>query len=46
MGTWEDARGKIWVSYTSPVCLQQRHGLPAELMQNIAVIETLASKAS
>jgi hypothetical protein len=43
MCTWEDAQGKIWVSYNSPVYLLQRHGLPAELMQNIAVIETLAS---
>jgi hypothetical protein len=46
MRTWEDAQGKIWVSYNSPVYLLQRHGLPAELMQNIAVIETLASKAA
>ena len=43
---WEDARGKVWVSYNSIAWLQERHGLPAELLQNIAVIETLAAKAA
>jgi uncharacterized protein (DUF302 family) len=43
---WEDAQGKTWVSYNSPAYLQQRHGVPAELMQNISVVEALASKAS
>ena len=41
---WEDDRGKVWISYNSPEYLQQRHGLPQELMQNIAVVETLAAK--
>jgi len=42
---WEDGQGKVWVSYNSSAYLQQRHGLPQELLQNIAVVETLASKA-
>jgi len=42
---WEDHRRKVWISYNSPEYLQQRHGLPQELMQNIAVVETLAAKA-
>jgi len=42
---WEDSAGKVWVSYNSPAYLQQRHGLPPELLQNIAVVETLATKA-
>ena len=42
---WEDAQGKAWVSYNSPAYLQERHGLPPELLQNIAVVETLAAKA-
>jgi uncharacterized protein (DUF302 family)/uncharacterized membrane protein YidH (DUF202 family) len=42
---WEDAQGKVWVSYNSPAYLQERHGLPPELLQNIAVVETLAAKA-
>ena len=41
---WEDAQGKVWVSYNTPAYLQQRHNLPAELLQNIAVVETLAAK--
>ena len=41
---WEDAQGKVWVSYNSPAYLQQRHNLPPELLQNIAVVETLAAK--
>ena len=42
---WEDSERKVWISYNSPAYLQQRHGIPAELMQNIAVVETLAAKA-
>ncbi|HEY1424063.1 MAG TPA: DUF302 domain-containing protein [Candidatus Acidoferrum sp.] len=42
---WEDALGKVWISYNSPNYLKERHGLPAELLQNIAVVETLAAKA-
>jgi uncharacterized protein (DUF302 family) len=43
---WEDGRRKVWVSYNSPAYLQERHGVPDELMQNIAVVETLAAKAA
>jgi uncharacterized protein (DUF302 family) len=43
---WEDADGKVWVSYNSTAYLQQRHGFPADLLQNIAVVETLAAKAA
>ncbi len=42
---WEDGQGKVWVSYNSPAYLQERHGVPQELLQNIAVVETLAAKA-
>ncbi len=42
---WKDAQGKVWVSYNSTAYLQERHGLPVELLQNIAVVETLAAKA-
>jgi uncharacterized protein (DUF302 family) len=42
----EDARGKVWVSYNSPEYLKERHGLPENLLPNIAVIETLAAKAA
>jgi len=42
---WEDGQGKVWVSYNSPDYLKDRHGLQQELLQNIAVVETLAAKA-
>jgi uncharacterized protein (DUF302 family) len=43
---WEDARGKVWVSYNSPAYLQERHNLPEQLLPNIAAVETLAGKAA
>lgn len=43
---WEDSARKVWVSYNSPEYLKQRHGLPQELLQNIAVVEMLAAKAA
>ena len=42
----EDTSGKVWVSYNSPAYLGERHGLPQELLQNIAVVEALASNAA
>lgn len=42
----EDAQGKVWVSYNSPAYLQQRHNFPSGLLQNIAVVETIAAKAA
>jgi len=43
---WEDAGGKVWVSYNSPQYLMKRHRLSPELLANIAVVETLAVKAA
>src|SRR6202043_4124746 len=43
---WEDGQGKVWVSYNSPAYLQQRHGIAPELLQNVAVVESLAAKAA
>jgi uncharacterized protein (DUF302 family) len=40
----EDDDGKVWVSYNAPSYLTERHGLPQEQLENIAIIETLASK--
>jgi len=42
----EDEAGKTFVSYNSPAYLEQRHGLPANLLQNIAVVEALVAKAA
>ncbi len=42
----EDAAGKVWVSYNAPTYLKDRHNLPDNLLQNIAVIEALAAAAA
>ena len=42
---WEDADGKVWLSYNSPDYLQQRHGFPADLKKNVAAIEPLLAQA-
>ena len=43
---WEDALGKVWVSYNAPAYLQERHGIREDLLRNLAVVETLAAKAA
>jgi uncharacterized protein (DUF302 family) len=43
---WQDGEGKVWLSYNSPEYLQERHGLPEELLQNIAVVRALVEKAA
>ena len=42
----EDAQRKVSLSYNSPQYLKDRHGLPPNLLPNIAVIEALAAKAA
>ncbi len=42
---WEDERGKVWISYNAPEYLQQRHGLPIDLLKNIAGAGALIQKA-
>jgi uncharacterized protein (DUF302 family) len=41
----EDAQGKVWISYNSPEYLKERHGLPDNLLPNIAVVQALAAAA-
>jgi uncharacterized protein (DUF302 family) len=43
---WEDAEGKVLVTYNSSAYLQKRHHLPPELLQNIVVVEALAKAAA
>jgi uncharacterized protein (DUF302 family) len=43
---WQDEAGKVSVSYNSPAYLQERHGFPVELIQNIGAVELLASTAA
>jgi uncharacterized protein (DUF302 family) len=40
---WEDEQGQSWVSYNDPQYLAERHGLPQNLVQNIAFVGTLAA---
>ena len=42
---WEDAQGRVWLSYNSPAYLKERHGVPQALLPNMAVVETLARAA-
>jgi uncharacterized protein (DUF302 family) len=42
----EDVQGQVWISYNSAEYLGNRHGVPHELLQNIAIVETLAAKAA
>jgi uncharacterized protein (DUF302 family) len=42
---WEDEKGQVWVTYNSPEYLQQRHGVPEDLIKNIAVVGALVAKA-
>lgn len=42
----EEARGMCSISYNSTQYLQQRHRIPNDLIQNIAIIEALATEAA
>lgn len=42
---WQDAEGKVWLSYNAPEYLQQRHGIPPDLLKNIAGPAALLHKA-
>jgi uncharacterized protein (DUF302 family) len=42
---WQDDGGKVWVTYNSPEYLQERHGVPADLVKNIAGVGALVAKA-
>src|SRR5271169_2332701 len=43
---WEDAEGKVWLTYNDPQYLQQRHNFPAELLPHIAGVSALFEKAA
>lgn len=42
----EDADGNVQISYNAPAYLQARHGLPPELIRNIAGVEGMARGAA
>jgi len=41
----EDAGGKVSVTYNSPDYLKERHGVPEELIKNLAGVGALIAKA-
>ena len=41
----EDSERKVWISYNGPEYLKERHGLPENLLPNIAVVQALAAAA-
>jgi uncharacterized protein (DUF302 family) len=41
---WEDAGGKVWVSYNSPEYLKTRHNIADDLLPNISGVGTLLEK--
>jgi uncharacterized protein (DUF302 family) len=43
---WQDAEGNVWVTYNASAYLAGRHGIPANLMQNIGVVEMLATHSA
>lgn len=43
---WEDTDGKVRLTYNDPAYLQQRHGVPDELVGNIAGVNALLEKAA
>jgi uncharacterized protein (DUF302 family) len=42
---WEDASGKVWLSYNTPEYLKHRHNIPDELLKNISGVGALLQKA-
>ena len=41
----EDPAGRVWISFNAPAYLQARHSLPQELVQTLALVESLATAA-
>ena len=42
---WEDADGKVWLSYNDPAYILHRHALGDEYMKNVAAIVGLVNQA-
>lgn len=42
---WEDDHGKVRISLNSPEYFRQRHGIPPDLLKNIAGTEALVRQA-
>jgi len=42
---WEDAEGKVWLTYNSPELLQDRHGVPVEFTSKLHSVGALLEQA-
>jgi len=42
---WEDADGRVWLSYNSPEYLAKRHNIPDALVKNLAAVTPLLEEA-
>jgi uncharacterized protein (DUF302 family) len=42
---WEDAEGKVWLSYNSPDYLQSRHEFPKNLLPNLQGPQAILEEA-
>jgi uncharacterized protein (DUF302 family) len=43
---WQDAEGKVWLSYNDPAYLQRRHEFPEQLISNLSAVNGLLAKAA
>jgi uncharacterized protein (DUF302 family) len=43
---WQDPENKTWLSYNDPKYLQDRHHIPAELLDNLSAVRILAEQAA
>jgi uncharacterized protein (DUF302 family) len=43
---WQDADGRVWLSYNAPAYLRERHGFSPELLKNIAPLGALVEAAT
>jgi len=42
---WQDAEGRVWLSYNSAEYLQKRHNIPDALVRNLAGVTPLLEEA-
>jgi uncharacterized protein (DUF302 family) len=42
---WEDATGKVWLSYNDPAYIQRRFGLSADVMKPLAGLSAVIEQA-
>jgi uncharacterized protein (DUF302 family) len=42
---WEDADGRVWLTYNSPDLLHERHGVPADLTSKLDSVGALLEQA-